>query len=86
MTHTNNNRFRWIERSLALLVFAALILGTYATFSGALGGAAINAWQAKHLTQGGKFFPILTIFAYVLPIAAIGLPIKLAIKKAKGEK
>lgn len=86
MTDTQNRLFRRIERTLTLLVFAGLILGTYAAFSGALGGATINAWQVKYLTQDGKFFPILTIFAYVLPVAIIGLPVKLAIKKSRGEK
>lgn len=86
MTDTQKPRFRWIERTLTALVFAALIVGTYAAFSGALGGARINTWQVKYLTQDGKFFPILTIFVYVVPVAVIGLPVKLAIKKNRGEK
>lgn len=85
MTDTHNNRFRWIERGLTILVFAAVMFGTYAAFSGEYGGATINAWQMKYFTQDGKFFPILTIFAYVLPVAVIGLPVKLAIKKIRGQ-
>lgn len=77
---------RWqkaLSTALTIAVFASLILGTYATFSGKLGGATINRWQVEHLTQGGRYFPVLTIFLYAVPVGLLGMPLKLYLRKKK---